>query len=101
VNLYFSPSLNFHNDEGLKYAVSIDNEKPQIISINKEDNNVTIWENWVANNIVIKKTQHRISSPGKHVLKYWLISGGVVLQQLIIDFGGLKPSYLGPPETKN
>src|SRR5215203_1564860 len=101
VNLYFSPSLNFHNDEGLKYAVSIDNEKPQIISINKEDNNVTIWENWVANNIVIKKTQHRISSPGKHVLKYWLISGGVVLEQLIIDFGGLKPSYLGPPETKN
>ena len=30
---YFSPTLNFNNDEGLKYAVSLDNETPQIICI--------------------------------------------------------------------
>jgi Gylcosyl hydrolase family 115 C-terminal domain len=28
-----------------------------------------------------------------------MVSPGVVLQKLAIDFGGLKPSYLGPPET--
>jgi hypothetical protein len=99
VNLYFSPTLNFHNDEGLKYAVSIDDEQPQVLSLNKEDNNVRTWEGWVANNIIIKTSQHTITKWGKHVLKYWMISPAVVLQKAVIDFGGAKPSYLGPPET--
>jgi len=100
INAYFSPTLNFHNDDGLKYAISIDDEKPQVISINKEDNNVRIWGEWVANNIIIKTSTHNISKPGRHVLKYWMVSPAVVLQKLVVDFGGVKPSYLGPPETR-
>ena len=99
--LYFSPTLNFHNDEGLKYAISIDDEAPQIISINKEDNQMRVWESWVANNIIIKKTRHRISSPGKHIVKYWLVSPAVVLQKLVMHFGEHPSYYLGPPETKH
>jgi hypothetical protein len=99
LNAYFSPTLNFHNDEGLKYAVAIDNELPQVIIINKEDNNVRTWEGWVANNIIIKTSSHSVSEPGKHIVKTWIVSSGVVLQKLVLDFGGLKPSYLGPPET--
>jgi hypothetical protein len=96
---YFSPTLNFHNDEGLKYAVAFDNELPQIIYINKDDNNVSVWSNWVANNIIIKTSVHHISRGEKHVLKCWLISPGVVLQKLAVDFGGVQQSYLGPGET--
>ena len=97
---YFSPTLNFHNDpEGLKYAISIDNEQPQIISINKEDNNTRIWESWVAHSIIIKTTNHTVPSAGKHTIKYWMVSPAVVLQKIVADFGGVKQSYLGPPET--
>jgi hypothetical protein len=98
---YFSPTLNLHNDDGLKYAISIDDEQPQIISINKESNDVRIWEQWVANNIIIKTSLHTIVKPGKHVIKYWMISPSVILQKIVLDLGGVKPSYLGPPETKN
>ncbi|MBV9987620.1 MAG: glycosyl hydrolase 115 family protein [Chitinophagaceae bacterium] len=97
---YFSPTLNFHNDEGLKYAVSFDNESPQLVSINKDDNNQRLWNDWVANNIIIKNTRHFIPSAGKHVLKFWMVSPAVVLQKLVVDAGGVKQSYLGPPETK-
>jgi hypothetical protein len=98
---YFSPTLNFHNSpNGLQFAVSIDDEQPQTISLNKEDNNVREWSKWVSDNIIIKTSSHFISKPGKHVLKYWMVDPGIVLQKLVIDFGGLKPSYLGPPETK-
>ena len=101
INSYFSPTLNFHNTpEGLQYAISIDDEQPQIISINKEERNVRTWESWVANNIIIKTSLHRVEKPGRHVLKYWMVSPAVVLQKLVIDPGSVKPSYLGPPETK-
>lgn len=100
INAYFSPTLNFHNEpQGLQYAISIDNERPQIISINKEDNDKKIWGEWVADNIIIKTTSHKILRSGKHIVKYWMVSPAVILQKIVIDFGGLKESYLGPPET--
>ncbi len=97
LELYFSPTLPFNN-VGLKYAVSVDDEKPQIINLH-EGFNDRIWNKWVADNIIIQTSEHRISKPGKHTVKYWLVDPAIVLQKLIIDFGGVKPSYLGPPET--
>jgi hypothetical protein len=100
VQCYFSPTLNFHNDgDGLQYGVSVDNEQPQIISINKEDNNNRIWEGWVANNIIIKNSIHKAGTAGKHTVKIWMVNPGIVLQKIVLDLGGIKPSYLGPPET--
>ncbi|MGG9961438.1 glycosyl hydrolase 115 family protein [Ferruginibacter sp. SUN106] len=103
ISTYFSPTLNFLNTkEGLQYAVSVDNEVPQIISINGEDKNTGngIWNKWVGENIIIKTSNHTIKAKGKHVLKYWMVNPGVVLQKLVLDFGGVAQSYLGPPETK-
>ena len=100
---HFSPTLNFHGTEnGLQYAISIDDEVPQMISINKEDRNSIsgVWNKWVADNIIIKTSTHKVKKPGKHVVKYWLVNSGLVLQKLVLDFGGLEPSYLGPPETR-
>ncbi|AXY77878.1 glycosyhydrolase [Paraflavitalea soli] len=101
INAYFSPTLNFHNTaEGLQYAISVDDEAPQIISINKEDSNVRTWEKWVANNIIIKTSSHVISQPGRHVVKYWMVSPAVVVQKLVVKTGKQEDSYLGPPETR-
>ena len=100
LGLYFSPTLNFHNTtEGLQYAVSIDNEKPQLINLNKDENLNRNWDRWVANNIILKTSAHYIAKPGKHTIKVWMIDPGVVLQKLVLDMGGLEQSYLGPPET--
>jgi hypothetical protein len=97
---YFSPTLNFHNDSvGVRYAVSIDDETPQVISLNNDDNNNRIWESWVANNIIIKTSAHYVSKPGKHTVKIWMVNPGIVLQKIVLDMGGVKQSYLGPPET--
>ncbi len=97
---YLSPTLNFHNDDGLKYAISIDDEQPQIITINKDDNNTRVWEGWMANNIINKISTHRISATGKHIIKYWMVSPAVVIQKIVGNMGGLQESYLGPPETR-
>lgn len=102
INAYFSPTLNLQNTEnGLSYAISVDDETPQIISINKEDKNTGtgIWNKWVSENIIIKSSKHNINTPGKHTIKYWMVDPTVVLQKIVTDFGNNLPSYLGPSET--
>ena len=98
VNVYLSPTLNFHNDQGLRYAVSFDDVPPQTIVMNGENSN-QVWEQWVANNIIVSTSHHNITSPGVHTLKFWMVDPGVVLQKIVVDAGGVHPSYLGPPES--
>jgi hypothetical protein len=98
VKTYLSPTLNFHNNQGLRYAVSFDNERPQIINIHA-GNTFQDWEESVRNNITTKISRHNLKSPGDHVLKFWMVDPGIVLQKLVIETGDVKPSYLGPPES--
>jgi len=96
VNLFVSPSLNFFNDEGLKVAVSIDDQAPQILAFNKNDR---AWNNWVSDNIIKVPSKHQTENPGKHVLKVWMVTPGVVLQKIVLNSGDKKISYLGEPES--
>ncbi|MGI4751515.1 MAG: glycosyl hydrolase 115 family protein [Janthinobacterium lividum] len=98
INAYISPSIDFTNSGGLHYAVSVDDEQPQIINIHKK-NTEADWRKSVADNIRILTSTHLLKTSGLHVLKFWRVDPGVVLQKLVLDFGGLKDSYLGPPES--
>lgn len=92
-----SPTLDFRNKDGLFYAVSIDNEQPQLVNIATRVDSRD-WAMAVTNNLRKLITHHKITKPGRHVLKYWMVDPAVVVQKFIIDSGGLKPSYLGPGE---
>jgi hypothetical protein len=98
VEAYISPTIDFTNSGGLHYAISFDDEQPQIININA-DKSEKAWNKDVSDNIKILVSKHHLTKPGKHVLKYWMVDPGVVLQKIVIDAGGEKPSYLGPPES--
>lgn len=98
VKAYISPTIDFTGTTGLKYAISMDNERPQIVNINADKSDST-WRKNVADNIKIMVSTHHIAKPGKHLLKYWMVSLAVVLQKIVVDAGGEKPSYLGPPES--
>lgn len=99
IHTYVAPTIDFRGKDGLRYAISVDDEEPQIVNLHS-DNSDRAWEKSVAENIKVLKTEHVIENPGKHTLKFWRIDPGVVLQKIVLDTGGLKPSYLGPPESK-
>jgi hypothetical protein len=50
-------------------------------------------------NASVDTTSHQVVGAGKHTLKIWMVDPGVVMDKIVIDFGGVKESYLGPPET--
>lgn len=98
VRAYLSPTLNFHSTQGLRYAVSFDDEPPQVINMHAHGT-IHDWEESVSNNITIGVSNHRLSKSGRHMLKFWMVDPGVVLQKLAVETGEVKPSYLGPPES--
>ena len=99
VHAYLSPTLNFTGSkDGQRYAVSFDDEPPQIVNAQADTSN-RAWEKMVADNVNIVVTQHTIAHPGEHVLKFWMVDPGVVLQKLVVEARDLPRTYLGPPES--
>jgi hypothetical protein len=104
IEAYLSPTLNFKKNEGLHYAIAIDNESPQIINMNageeKPDWEYPEWWNTaVTDHIRKKKSTHVGLKAGVHTLRVWMVDPGIVFQRFVIDSGGLRPSYLGPVES--
>jgi len=93
-----SPTLNFHDDEGLRYAISFDDQPPQVVNMHA-GKTFQDWEESVRNNITKLVSKHTIGEPGRHVMKFWMVDPGVVLQKLVVETRGIRPSYLGPPES--
>lgn len=57
------------------------------------------WMKSVGDYIKIKTSKHKVDQSGKHTLKIWVIDPGIVFQKIVIDTGGKRHSYLGPPES--
>jgi hypothetical protein len=98
VAVYLSPTLNFHSNEGLRYAISFDDQPLQVVNMHA-GKTFQDWEESVRNNISMLVSKHTIGEPGRHVLKFWMVDPGVVLQKLVVEVRDIKPSYLGPPES--
>jgi hypothetical protein len=98
VRAYLSPTLNFRSGSGLRYGVSIDDGPLEIVNMH-QDSTTRTWEQWVSNNIVTATSRHHVAGGGVHILKFWMVDPGVVLQKLVVERGTPKPSYLGPPES--
>ena len=99
VRAYFAPTFNFTGaKDGLRYAISFDDQSPQIIDA-QADTATRGWEKEVAENVLVRVSSHVIDRPGAHVLKFWAVDPGLVLEKIVIEARDIAPSYLGPPES--
>ncbi|KQQ45145.1 glycosyl hydrolase [Duganella sp. Leaf126] len=98
VHATLAPTQKFQPGAGLRYAVSFDDEAPQLVNMHA-DQSERAWEKSVSDGATVMSSRHTIARPGHHTLKFWAIDAGVVLQKIVVDTGGMKDSYLGPPES--
>jgi len=95
------PTFPITTGEGLRYAVAFDNQPPQIVTVGADLQTPSRqWSLNVLNASTVGISSHELSTAGAHTLKIYMVDAGVVLDKIMIDAGGLKPSYLGPPETR-
>ncbi|GHT10291.1 hypothetical protein FACS189426_10270 [Bacteroidia bacterium] len=97
VQFLLAPTLNFNANKGLRYAVSIDGGAEQAVNFNGHYRGEL--GQWQGESIIRSNTKIVIPSTGKHTLRFRVLEPGIVLEKILINTGGLKPTYLGAPET--
>ena len=98
LHIYTSPTLNFNSNRGLRYAVSINGGEEIIHNINGHYKGEL--GSWQAQRIIDNVTTHNFSNAGEYTIRIRPLEHGIVIQKLVLDTGGLKPSYLGPPHSQ-
>lgn len=98
VQLLLAPTLNFNHNKGLRYEISFDGGTPQVVNFNGHYKGEL--GRWQSEHIIKSTTKHQISQPGKHTLRFRVLEPGIVLEKILINTGGLQPSYLGAPESE-
>ncbi|MFN8076485.1 MAG: glycosyl hydrolase 115 family protein [Kineosporiaceae bacterium] len=104
VTTYLSPRNNVLYTDGLSYAVSIDGAQPQIVNVTAttgaDDTSMNPqWARNTSDNVTRTVTVHTIAEPGQHTVQIWAVDPTVIVQKVVVDTGGEKPSYFGPPQS--
>ena len=94
--------MNTNPNRPLKYAISIDATDRQTIQPNPLTTLwplPTMWKGMVADTVMTNTTTHDLSEAGAHTLNLWVMEPGLIIEKIVVDLGGVRSSYLGPPES--
>lgn len=98
VDVYLAPTQKFLPGDGLRYAISFDDETPQVVNVHSNYTQAE-WERSVKDGVRVLTTKHVLTRAGSHVLKLWAIDPALVFEKLVVNTGATRQSYLGPPES--
>jgi hypothetical protein len=102
LTINFIPTFPIASDSGLRVAVALDEQAPEMIVVPRggTDASGSAWAQGVLNATITGSAKIHVDAAGAHTLKIFGVDAGVVLDKIVIDCGGLAPSYLGPRETR-
>lgn len=99
VTIFTLPFHPINRDFGKRFAISINDENPQIVdhrTFGRSDE----WKLNVLRNSAIISTRHQLTNGGKQTLRIQAIDPGIALDRIVIDLGGKLSTYSVLEETK-
>lgn len=103
LTIYTAPTNNLSPVSSLRYAVAFDGQTPVYADVLPADfeggnYNDKTWSDAVMNNIHTHTTLYSLAK-GVHVLRFYGLDAGLVLQKLVLSMAPLPCSFLGPEES--
>ena len=98
VYTYAIPTFPLYSGCSTRFGVMIDDGVIKFASNDAKEYS-SDWKENVARNSSINAIRLTVDKPGKHTLKLICKDPGVIIQKVVVDFGGMKRSYLGPEVT--
>jgi hypothetical protein len=101
------PTYPIVSGRGLRFALAIDDGAPIPLAVTSgfdsttSKSEMTEWQRRVMANATY--TTADLPNPlgaGWHTLRLIAVDAGVVIDKIVLDFGGVRPSYDGPAETR-
>jgi hypothetical protein len=115
VTLFLSPSHNYLSDNNpLEYAIALfpagsepaaaDVKKVQPVGATTGTQMPAGWQGAVADAVwgvsgKYTESSFKLGKPGAYTLRIWALLPSIVVQKVVVNTGGLRKSYLGPPES--
>ena len=106
VHVVVKSTLAFHNPEGHRYGIGFKGGEETVVNFNgnlneKPENVYSVYYPTVARRVIEKKVDLQLpaSENGMHTLVFRPIEPGTVLEKIVVDYGGYKPSYLFMKES--
>lgn len=98
VYAYALPLFPVDSKRDTRYGVMIDDGMVQWMTTDAKEYS-SQWRLNVFRNSAVSAFSFNIDKPGRHTLRLICADPGVIVQKVVIDFGGMKRSYLGPDVT--
>lgn len=96
VVLHTVPFFPLYKGNGTRVGVSVDGSEPQVFNNEFKEYGLS-WKNQVLRNGAVAHMRFAIDkTKKKHVISLICGDSGMMVQKVIINWGGLKKSYLGP-----
>ena len=106
IDLVTNPTLDLYPGRGLRVAVAIDDQTPQVVDVFSGSGKVdetflgrSYNENTRNNSRVMHFTQH-VSAPGERTIKVVMVDPTIVVEKIVIHDKPLPRSYFGPQSAK-
>ncbi len=106
IHVITKSTLDFQNKGGMTYSLVLDGGKAEVVNFNSNlneapENIYSIYYPTVAGRVVEKVVELPLgsSADGIHTLTFIPNDPGIVLEKIIIDFGGYSPQYLFGTES--
>ncbi|MFE7652984.1 glycosyl hydrolase 115 family protein [Streptomyces bottropensis] len=99
VTLFRLPSLDERGRR--RVALALDDQPVTVLSGQAvaTGNRGDAWARNVEDGIEKLTTTVTVTEPGEHVLRLFMVDPAIVVDQIVVDTGGLPVTYLAPPES--
>ncbi len=87
------PTFAVEPKRGLRYAVALDDEPPQIVDLATKEYGPG-WSDRVLRAQATGRSKHTLTAKGRHVLHVWMVDPGVVFDRFVVGKPGVSPTSI-------